>query len=103
MGPGLRRDADSYQIIGTRPLMVSRSTVLSLAAAPVAAPSLVGAQTAPQKIVLYANVGADLTRYEVDVDGASLTARETVTMPGAVQYAWPHASRRYLYVATSNN
>ena len=29
--------------------------------------------------------------------------RETVTLPAAVQYAWPHASRRYLYVATSSS
>src|ERR1700752_3434071 len=56
-----------------------------------------------QKIALYANVGADLTHYDVDVVGAELTKRATVTLPAGVQYAWPHASRRYLYVATSSN
>ena len=49
-----------------------------------------------QKVALYANVGADLTHYDVDVAGAQLTKRATVTLPASVQYAWPHASRRYL-------
>src|SRR5215472_12483547 len=56
-----------------------------------------------QKVALYANVGADLTHYDVDVAGAELTKRATVTLPAGVQYAWPHASRRYLYVATSSS
>ena len=47
--------------------------------------------------------GADLTHYDVDVAGAELIKRETVTLPAAVQYAWPHASRRYLYVASSSS
>jgi 6-phosphogluconolactonase (cycloisomerase 2 family) len=54
-------------------------------------------------VALYANVGAVLTRYEVDVDALTLTARESVTLPAGVQYAWPHVSRRYLYVATSSS
>lgn len=54
-------------------------------------------------IVLYASVGAALTRYEVDVAAASLTRREAVNLPENVQYAWPHASGRFLYVATSNS
>ena len=51
-------------------------------------------------LALYANVGAELTHYDVDVAGAALIKRDTVTLPAGVQYAWPHASRRYLYVAT---
>jgi 6-phosphogluconolactonase (cycloisomerase 2 family) len=66
-------------------------------------PGLSVAQPASQKVALYANVGADLTHYEVDVAGAELTRRATVTLPAAVQYAWPHASRRYLYVASSSS
>lgn len=54
-------------------------------------------------VALYANVGANLTHYEVDVENAALTKRETVTLPARVQYAWPHASRRYLYVASSSS
>jgi hypothetical protein len=38
----------------------------------------------------------------VDVASAALVKRATVTLPASVQYAWPHASRRYLYVASSS-
>src|SRR5437660_3871976 len=82
--------------------MVSRRSFLSLVAGSMAAPGMASAQPASQKVALYANVGADLTHYDVDVAGAELIKRETVTLPAAVQYAWPHASRRYLYVACSS-
>ena len=54
------------------------------------------------KLALYANVGPRLTQYDVDVDAATLTRRGTVTLPANVQYAWPHANRRFLYVASSD-
>lgn len=54
------------------------------------------------KLALYANVGPRLAHYDVDVDTATLTRRETVSLPANVQYAWPHANRRFLYVATSD-
>ena len=82
--------------------MVSRRTFLSLVAGSIAAPRFSAAQSASRKVALYANVGADLTHYDVDVAGAVLTKGATVTLPASVQYAWPHASRRYLYVASSN-
>ena len=68
-----------------------------------AAPASSFAQPAPQKIALYASVGAELTHYDVDVAGGELTRRATATLPAAVQYAWPHASRRHLYVASSSS
>src|SRR6266446_848189 len=83
--------------------MFSRRTFLSLVAGSIAAPGLSSAQPASNKVALYANVGADLTHYDVDVAGAELIKRTTVTLPAAVQYAWPHVSRRYLYVATSSS
>ena len=83
--------------------MLSRRTFLSLVAGSMAAPRLASAEPASQRVALYANVGADLTHYDVDVAGAELIKRETVTLPAGVQYAWPHASRRYLYVATSSS
>ena len=83
--------------------MFSRRTFLSLVAGSIAAPEFASAQPSSQKVALYANVGADLTHYDVDVAGAELTKRETVALPAAVQYAWPHASRRYLYVASSSS
>jgi hypothetical protein len=83
--------------------MVNRRTFLSLVAGSMAVPGFASAQPSSRKVVLYANVGADLTHYDVDVGGAELIKRETVSLPAAVQYAWPHASRRYLYVATSSS
>jgi 6-phosphogluconolactonase len=83
--------------------MFTRRTFLSIVAGSVAMPGLSSAQTASNKVALYANVGADLTHYEVDLAGAELIKRETVTLPAGVQYAWPHVSRRYLYVATSSS
>jgi len=70
--------------------MFSRRTLLSLAAGSIAAaPRLASAQQASGKVALYANVGADLTHYDVDVASAELIKRETVTLPAGVQYAWP--------------
>ena len=83
--------------------MFNRRLFLSLAVGSIAAPGLSTAQPASKKVALYANVGADLTHYDVDVASAELVKRATVTLPAAVQYAWPHASRRYLYVATSSS
>jgi 6-phosphogluconolactonase (cycloisomerase 2 family) len=83
--------------------MFDRRTFLSLAASGVTASQFVSAQAQSAKVALYANVGPDLTHYDVDVAGAELIKRETVTLPAGVQYAWPHASRRYLYVASSSS
>src|SRR2546422_1159176 len=83
--------------------MVSRRTFLSLVAGSMSAPRVAFAQPETRKVALYANVGADLTHYDVDVAGAALIKRATVTLPAGVQYAWPHVSRRYLYVATSSS
>jgi 6-phosphogluconolactonase len=47
-------------------------------------------------------VGEGLHHFDVDVEAASLTQRGTVTVPAGVQYVWPHPSRQYLYVASSN-
>ncbi|HET8997992.1 MAG TPA: beta-propeller fold lactonase family protein, partial [Acetobacteraceae bacterium] len=54
------------------------------------------------RLMLYGNIGPELYHYDVDVDAGTLTRRSAVTLPANVQYAWPHASRRYLYVATSD-
>ncbi len=55
------------------------------------------------KPALYASVGADLTHYDLDVEAATLTRRATVALPANVHYVWPHVSRRFLYVATSDS
>ena len=55
------------------------------------------------KTVLYASVGADIIHFDLDVASAALIRRRTVDVPANVQYAWPHASRRFLYVASSDS
>jgi 6-phosphogluconolactonase (cycloisomerase 2 family) len=55
------------------------------------------------RVALYASVGPELTQYDVDVEAAILTRRGTVRLPANVQYAWPHASWRVLYVASSDS
>ena len=54
------------------------------------------------KTAYYASVGPLLKLYEIDVDGAQLHERDAITLPAKIQYAWPHPSRRYLYVVSSN-
>lgn len=54
------------------------------------------------KAVYYAAVGPELGVFDVDVASTALARRGAVTLPANVQYAWPHPSRRYLYVASSN-
>ena len=55
------------------------------------------------RLALYASVGPELTHYDVDVEASTLDRRGTVNLPANVQYVWPHASRRHLYVATSDS
>jgi 6-phosphogluconolactonase len=57
----------------------------------------------PQKTAVYASVGPELTQYDLDVENATLSKRGTVTLPANVHYAWPHASRQFLYVASSDS
>jgi 6-phosphogluconolactonase len=83
--------------------VLTRRTFLSFVAGSIAAPRFSSAQQASRKVAVYANVGAVLTHYDMDIAGAALIRHETVTLPAGVQYAWPHASRRYLYVATSSS
>jgi len=68
-----------------------------------AMPRSASSPTSPNKLALYATIGAELTQYDVDVDGGTLDKRGTVILPANIQYAWPHASGRYLYVASSNS
>ena len=54
------------------------------------------------KTVYYASVGPLLKAFEVDVEAAQLCERGARTLPANIQYAWPHPSRHYLYVVSSN-
>ena len=57
----------------------------------------------PGKTVLYAAVGPDITQYDIDVANGTLTARGTVGAPANVQYVWPHVSKKFLYVASTDS
>jgi len=54
------------------------------------------------KSVFYASLGPELNLFEVEVGAAALQKRRTITLPANVQYAWPHPSRRCLYVVSSD-
>jgi 6-phosphogluconolactonase len=53
-------------------------------------------------MVLYSGVGRNLSCYGVDVPSAKLEKRGSVELMSYVQYAWPHPSRKFLYVSSSN-
>jgi 6-phosphogluconolactonase len=57
----------------------------------------------PQKTVVYASVGPELTQYDLDIENSTLSKRGAVTLPANVHYVWPHASRQFLYVASSDS
>jgi 6-phosphogluconolactonase len=82
-------------------MIVDRRTFSALLASAIAARGVALAQ-AKNNCAFYSGVGGQLTHFEVDFDAATLAKRATVTLPGGIQYAWPHPSRRYLYVATSS-
>lgn len=54
------------------------------------------------RTVYYTSIGPALTRYDLDVESAALIKRDTVMLPANIQYAWPHPSRRFLYVVSSD-
>jgi len=84
--------------------MLNRRTFSTLLAGSVAAPALsssVWAQ-AGKKMALYSGVGTEFTHYQVDVEGATLKRQGSVKVPAGVQYAWPHPSRKFLYITSSS-
>src|ERR1700733_15909281 len=83
-------------------MVVDRRTFTALLVGGVAAPKAAFAQNSKAKNVFYAAVGPELTVYGVDVENAALVKRGTVSTPANVQYAWPHPSKAYLYVVSSN-
>jgi 6-phosphogluconolactonase len=88
--------------------MIDRRMLTALLAGAAAAPGVTrlawgqGAKSpAASPAVFYAAVGPDLTLYGVNAEDATLAKRNTVTLPGNVQYAWPHPSRQFFYVVSS--
>jgi 6-phosphogluconolactonase len=54
-----------------------------------------------RRTVLYAAVGAELIRYDVDIVNGSLNRRDSILLPAIVQEAWTSPSKKFLYVAWS--
>jgi 6-phosphogluconolactonase len=82
--------------------MVDRRTFTTLLAGAIAAPPLAFAKSTTSKNIFYSAVGPELTPYSVDVDKAELTKLASVSTPANIQYAWPHPSKKYLYVVSSS-
>jgi lactonase family protein with 7-bladed beta-propeller len=82
--------------------MINRRTFTALLAGTVAAPKRAWSQQVTAKTVFYASTGPELTLFDVDVADAALQKRGGVTLPANVQYAWPHPSKRCLYVVSSS-
>jgi 6-phosphogluconolactonase len=80
--------------------MIDRRTFATLVAGAIGAPGLSWGDDHKGKTVLYASIGPALTLY--DLDGDTLVKRGTVALPANIQYAWPHPSRKYFYVVSSN-
>jgi hypothetical protein len=82
--------------------MINRRTFTALLAGTVAAPQSAWSQPVTKKTVFYASVGPELALFDIDVADAALQKRSTVTLPANIQYAWPHPSKQYFYVVSSN-
>jgi 6-phosphogluconolactonase len=82
--------------------MVDRRTFTALLAATIATPKTSFAMNPKSKCAFYSAMGSELTLYSVDVDNAALEKQGTVSTSANIQYAWPHPSKRYLYVVSSN-
>jgi 6-phosphogluconolactonase len=80
--------------------MIDRRAFATLMAGAFAAPGLSRAQDLKGKTVLYSSIGPTLTLFDLEGDG--LVKRSAVTLPANIQYAWPHPSRKYFYVVSSN-
>jgi 6-phosphogluconolactonase len=86
--------------------MPNRRTFLTLAAGALAAPRIVRAPDRDKAMTshafFYVSLGSSLRLYQTDPDNAGLIERGVVQLPENIQYAWPHPSAPFLYVASSN-
>jgi 6-phosphogluconolactonase (cycloisomerase 2 family) len=53
-------------------------------------------------VALYSAIDDEVTHYDVDVEAATLTPRDTIRAPSFVQEGWAHPSGSHLYLTTSN-
>lgn len=78
--------------------MLDRRTFAGL----LGAVALPGTAQAKTNLPFYAATGPNLALYHLDTDAGALSHRANITLPANVQYAWPHPSRRFLFVIASN-
>src|SRR4051812_16222450 len=57
---------------------------------------------ATPRSALYLSEGCDLVHYSLDIEAGSIQRQGKVSVPAEVHYAWPHPSRRWLYVVSSD-
>lgn len=66
-------------------------------------PAFVSAAAQSQReIVVYASLGEELSRYELNVPDATLTKKGSVTLTTNLQFAAFHPNGQYLYAVSSN-
>jgi 6-phosphogluconolactonase len=106
LGKALQQEPDARGMVpptGKNSLLTRRSFAALLTSTIAGAGLAWGKRPATsRKTVLYSGVGPTFTCYEVDVSAATLVKRGSVELPSNVQYAWPHPSRKFLYVSSSN-
>ncbi len=78
------------------------TALVSAAATSIAGCATSGPGGSGGRAVFYQCVGDRITHWDVDADNAALTRNASVTVPSNVQYVWPHPSRKYLYVSSSD-
>ena len=61
-----------------------------------------GARAQDAGIPFYDSIGPKLTVYGLNVAAGTLAQRAVTALPSNIQYCWPHPSRRFLYIASSN-
>lgn len=87
--------------------MPNRRTFLGLAAGAAVAPGFAQAQDKTKDMTnkaafFYVSLGPALKLYRIDAGAATLSPGSTVTVPEKIQYAWPHPSAPFVYVASSD-
>jgi len=61
-----------------------------------------GLKTQP-RVAIFNSVGNVVTRWDLDVEAATLKRRGSLAMPSVVQYGWSHPLAPYLYVTTTDS
>lgn len=56
-----------------------------------------------RRIAVFNSVGDVVTRWDLDVETATLHPRASLTMPSVVQYGWAHPAGHTIYVTTTDS